>query len=65
MRIFSLIQLIVALLVFGLYYYFIEPKVEATIWLEFLLFVLVFLTLSFVFRRVERYFKSLDKRIEP
>lgn len=56
MRVFSLIQLIAAMIVFGTYFYYIEPLVKGNVLLKFLIFVSVFITLSYFSRRIKGHF---------
>lgn len=64
MRIFSLIQLLTAMITFGIYFYFIEPVIKENVGFKFLIFALVFFTLSYFSKRFEGLFKILDKRID-
>ncbi|MED3573809.1 hypothetical protein [Cytobacillus praedii] len=64
MRIFSLIQLSAAMIVFGIYFYFIEPLLNENMWLKLFIFVLVLLTLNYFSKMLEGRFKFLDKRID-
>lgn len=64
MRIFSLIQLSAAVILFGIYFYFIEPLLNENIWLKLFIFILVLFALGYFFRWLERRFEFLDKRID-
>ncbi|WP_277585535.1 hypothetical protein [Psychrobacillus antarcticus] len=64
MRIFSLIQLLMALFGFGIYFYFIEPMIKENIWLKFLIFGIVFYTLSYFSRKFEGHFNFWERRID-
>lgn len=65
MRILTLLNLIIALLVFSIYLGFIEPYVQHTRWLNFLLFTFIFISIQFLSRKVEaRKLPFLEKRLD-
>ncbi|WP_391203319.1 hypothetical protein [Psychrobacillus sp. L4] len=64
MKIFSLVQLFTAFIAFGIYYYFIEPEINDNRWIKFLIFGLVWFSLSYFSKKFEGSFKFLDKRID-
>ncbi|QFF99951.1 hypothetical protein PB01_14590 [Psychrobacillus glaciei] len=64
MKIFSLIQLFTAFFAFGIYYYFIEYEINDNRWIKFLIFGLVWFSLSYFSKKFEGSFKFFDKRID-
>lgn len=52
------------MIAFGIYFYYIEPVIKENVWFNFLIFALVFFTLSYFSKRFAGHFKFLDKRID-
>lgn len=57
-------QLLTAMVVFGIYFYFIELVIIENIWFKLLIFVLLFLALGYFFKLFEGHFKIFNKRID-
>lgn len=65
MRVLTLLSLFITLLVFGGYYYLIEPLIEDQRWLNFLVFMSIFMSLTYVHKKVDgANFEFLQKRID-
>lgn len=65
MRVLTLLFLFITLLVFGGYYYLIEPLIEDQRWLNFLVFMSIFMSLTYVYKKVDgAKFELLQKRID-
>ncbi len=64
MRIFSFIQLLINLLVFGIYFYFIDPLFTGNILPKLLIFLLIWSSLNYFHKKLEGRFIFLEKRID-
>lgn len=64
MRIFSFIQLLTSLMVFGIYFYVIDPLFTGNILLKLLVFLLIWSSLNYFFKKLEGRFIFLEKRID-
>lgn len=64
MRIFSLIQLLLNLMVFGIYYYVIDPLFTDNILPKLLIFTLIWSSLNYFSKKLEGRFIFLEKRID-
>lgn len=64
MRIYSLLQLLLILIAFGTFYFFIEPMLSDNLVIKFLVFSMIWYTLTYIFRKAEGHFAFLDKRLD-
>ena len=65
LRIVTLLNFIVTLLSFGLYFFIIDPYLQHNRWIAFLIFFTICMTLHYSTRKVEaRQFVFLEKRID-
>lgn len=69
MRIYSFVYFIVALLVFGLYFGYINVILKEYLLIRFLIFLSLFSVLRYLFKRFDGRFafmeKRFDKRLSP
>lgn len=64
MKISTLIQLLMIMIVFGIYFYFIEPAIMDNVILRYLVYGLTFFSLTYLFSKFISRFKILEKRID-
>lgn len=59
-----MIELLAILIVFGSYFYFIDPMIQESIGLKFLIFMLVYMTLHILFKKFDGRFEFFERRID-
>ena len=64
MKISTLIQLLMIMIVFGVYYYFIEPAIIDNVILRYLVYGLIFFSLIYLTSKFISRFKLSEKRID-
>ena len=64
MRIYTIIELIIIMTVFGIYFYFIEPAFSDNVMLRLLIFGIIFVSLTSISKKFEGYFKVLENRVD-
>lgn len=62
MRIYTLLSLVVLIITYGVYFYSVEPLIDH-VWQRFLIFILIFIVLNFLGRKLESHVKFLNKRM--
>lgn len=61
----TLLSLLFMLLVFGVYFRFIDPFLDSNRWLAFAVFLLMWMRLRTLGRALEGRFEFLDKHMDP
>lgn len=64
MKISTLIQLLMIMIMFGVYFYFIEPTIIDTVILRYLVYGLIFFSLTYLSSKFMSRFKLSEKRID-
>ncbi|MFJ7933329.1 hypothetical protein [Sporosarcina sp. NPDC096371] len=64
MRISSLIQILMVMIAFGVYFYGIEPVIKDQILVKYSIFGLIFFSLTYLSKKIEGRFKIGNKRID-